>query len=109
MIVETDSNAKSGPGTSMFSRSGASTISQHKVFKQNFSNIEEFVANQRIKRTHRGGISSENQNQNNYVPQGDISNKLPAIAENEENQAIVEVPGLAEELNRLEKSYKQIQ
>ena len=60
MIVETDSNAKSGPGTSMFSRSGASTISQHKVFKATFGNIDEFVADQRKKRTHRGGISSEN-------------------------------------------------
>ena len=39
---------------------------------------------------------------------GDISSKLPMITANEDNRAIVEVPGLAEELNKIEKSYRQI-
>ena len=39
----------------------------------------------------------------------DFSSKLPKITANEENRAIVEVPGLAEELHKIEKSYRQIQ
>ena len=108
MIVETDSNVKSGPGTSMFSRSGASTISQHKVFKQKFGNIDELVASQRKKRTHKGGITSGTPAQVDAALPGDITTKLPAIDENDEKQKVVEVPGLADEMNKLERSYQQI-
>jgi len=85
MIVESDSNAKSGPGTSMFSRSGASTIAQHKVFKQRFNDINEMVTEQRKKKTHRGGISSDMKSHADTPLPGDISKKLPTIAENEDN------------------------
>ena len=61
----------------------------------------------------RGGISSNRENNSNAMDNpdksaanGDISSKLPMITANEENRAIVEVPGLAEELNKIEKSYR---
>ena len=54
-------------------------------------------------------MSSQNQEESYDALPGDISTKLPAIAEDEENQNVIQVPGLAEELNKLEKSYAQIQ
>ena len=62
----------------------------------------------------RGGITNNRENNNamdnpdKSAANGDISSKLPMITANEDNRAIVEVPGLAEELNKIEKSYRQI-
>ena len=89
----------------MFSRSGASTITQHKVFKSKFEDINEFVADARNKKTFKKPGYADAAND---TLSGDISSKLPAISENEENQNIVQVPGLAAELNKLEKHYAQI-
>ena len=105
MIVESESNVKSGPGTSMFSRSGASTIVLHKIFSSKFDDIDEFVADAREKKTFKkAGLADGD----NAALSGDISSRLPAISENEENQSIVQVPGLAAELNKLDKHYRQI-
>ena len=103
MFIDGDQNARSGPGTSMFSRSGASTIARHKVFKSKFGSINELVAEAKVKKTAK---------RQNLAEQGEMGNvkssKLPVTRLNEENQPIVEVPGLAEELYKLEKSYKKI-
>ena len=49
--------------------------------------------------TTAGGASVDNDD-------GAAANgNLPRISENEENQAIVEIPGLSSELNKIEKSY----
>ena len=103
MLVETEQNVKSGPGTSMFSRSGASTIAMHKVFKQKYSSINELVAEKRMNRKVKRQNLAEDEE-----PDA-ATQRLPAITENDENQAIVEVPGLAEELRRVEKNYTQMQ
>ena len=70
----------------MFSRSGASTLTTHKVFKSKFTDINEFVADKRVAKKHIGTLSSmKNEMMLDEPLSGDISAQLPSIAENEEN------------------------
>jgi len=59
----------------MFSRSGASTLTKHQIFKSKFGDIQELIADARIKKTHKGGLSSQNSDAlaNIELMNGDIS------------------------------------
>lgn len=97
-------NVKSGPGTSMFSRTGASTIPKYKVFSSQFNTIEELVLDAKTRKTaKRKNLADADESIGN-----ELANKLPVIGYNEHNQRTIEVPGLVEELARVGKSYKEI-
>ena len=51
MLVKGSQNRHSGAGTTMFSRSGASTIAAYKVFKSKVTDIDEVIAEGRVKKT----------------------------------------------------------
>ena len=105
MLVEADANKKSGPGTSMFSRTGASTINQHKAFTQNqYSNVNELIYDKKNPRTRkRESVAGTDEGQ--FA--GSVA--LPAITEGDQAGPVVHIPGLAKELARLEKTYKVVQ
>ena len=104
-MIDAEKSVKSGPGTSMFSRSGASTIQQHKIFASKFNDINELITDARTrKKSTRPSVIGES----NHVDDGtNNASKLPKISQNDEKSAEVEIPGLADEINKLEKSYKQ--
>jgi len=105
MLIDGESlNVKSGPGTSMFSRTGASTIPKYKIFSSKFTTIDELVIEGKTKKTARRKNLGDDDSIIN-----ELADKLPVIGLNEDNQRTVEVPGLAEELAKVGKSYKEIQ
>ena len=105
MLIDGESlNVKSGPGTSMFSRTGASTIPKYKIFSSKFTTIDELVIEAKTKKTAR----RKNLGDDDSIVD-ELTDKLPVIGFNEDNQRTVEVPGLAEELAKVGKSYKEIQ
>ena len=88
----------------MFSRTGASTVQKYKAFSSKFSDINEMVeASKNQRKAKRKGLAEDD-----VDPDASDTEKLPAIAETEENGPVLEVPGLQDELGRLEKHYKQM-
>ena len=87
----------------MFSRSGATTITLHRVFNTHFGSIEEIEHDIKNARKHRGFAAGTESTGDGH--QGDP--RMPKMEKNAENQDVVSVPGLAEELESLERHFRQ--
>ena len=93
----------------MFSRTGASTIAKHKVFKTDYADINELVHDVRTRKgfVPRATKDSDNSDADDEPQERARKKRLPTVTETENNMAVIEVPGLAEELRRVEKNYKK--
>lgn len=93
----------------MFSRTGASTIAKHKVFKSDYADINELVHDARTRKGYVPKVFNDEDNEDDEEPHEQArKRRLPTVTENENNMAVIEVPGLAEELRKVEKSYRKI-
>ena len=73
-MINLSTAVKSGAGTSMFSRTGARTITANKIFQQNFSNVDELVkASKNVKKFKPISLSGGDE------PPSSSQRKLPVI------------------------------
>jgi len=98
-MIDVSSTVKSGVGTSMFSRTGASTISANRVFKSKFNTLDEYISAQ-TSRVPRGMHQLAEE-------EDEKDGKFPRIEESEDGPMIV-IPGLAKEIKRLDLNYSQV-
>ena len=77
-MMQASMAVRSGPGTSMLSRTGASTIMANKVFQNEHDNIEDFIHG--VKNARKYHATSLSGPQEDSEPEH--YTKLPKIAEN---------------------------
>ena len=86
----------------MFSRSGAETIAQNRIFKSKWNDIDELIEEERNKKHYINQNLAELDDLGN-----EVTNKLPVITPNEDNLPVIQVPGLSAQILKLEKFYLQ--
>ena len=87
----------------MFSRSGATTITLHRVFHSQFKNIDELEGDIRNQRKHKGFAHGAASSGGGI----EVDERMPKFDLDANGQQIVELPGLAQELHNLESHYKK--